>query len=349
MELLSAIDALNWIAEDGARGARGTARGDASLADDGIGARARVAYEPYGVDRRDRRRQRAVRTAARPDRGRAAGGQRRRVQARRAARAWPARRSCACWAARVCRKGSWRSRTAARRSAWRSRGRPSARCCSRARPPSDERWRGNASRARSEVTVELGGKDAMLVLADADLRTRRGRRAVGGLRRRGAGARSGRAGVCRAGGRRAVRGAAGRARAGAVRGRSGGRAIAGRPARAGGPAGLRAPAGARERAGRGGGGAGRAAALRRPARPGAVRMLGRVLRARRRDGRDARDAPDARAAGRAGAGGRERSTRSSRRSRWRTTASTGWARRCGRPIAIAGRGSRASCTRAWSG
>ena len=59
-----------------------------------------------------------------------------------------------------------------------------------------------------EVTVELGGKDAMLVLADAHVARAVERRAVGGLRRRGAGARVGRARLRRARGLRALRGRA---------------------------------------------------------------------------------------------------------------------------------------------
>ena len=67
-----------------------------------------------------------------------------------------------------------------------------------------------------EVTVELGGKDAMLVLADAHLRARDRRRAVGGLRRRRTGA-----GIDRARVRARARSTSGSSRgSSAARGRS---------------------------------------------------------------------------------------------------------------------------------
>ena len=56
-----------------------------------------------------------------------------------------------------------------------------------------------------EVTVELGGKDAMLVLADAHVARAASGRAVGRMRRRGPGARRGRAHLRGPGGRRATR------------------------------------------------------------------------------------------------------------------------------------------------
>ncbi len=110
-----------------------------------------------------------------------------------------------------------------------------------------------------EVTVELGGKDAMLVLADAHVA-----RAASGALWAGCAGRARRGArwsgcTCEREVAERLPHAPGERRAGDARG--GPRA----PGRADRPAGLRAAPGARARAGRGGGRAGRAAALRRPA------------------------------------------------------------------------------------
>ena len=116
-----------------------------------------------------------------------------------------------------------------------------------------------------EVTVELGGKDAMLVLADAHLRAGGRRRAVGRVRRRRTGARLGRAHVRRA---RGLTSASSRGWSPA-HGRS---PSAIPPIRARRSARWPPCAGrARARAGRRRGRAGRAAALRRPGQPAGLR------------------------------------------------------------------------------
>ncbi len=154
--------------------------------------------------RRDRRRQRAVRAAARADRGSAAGGQRRRLQARRAAPAWRASGSRACWPARACRRGSCGSCTAAPTSASRSPSRRSSKILFTGSPAVGRVVARACVSREKEVTVELGGKDAMLVLADAHLPRAVAGALWAGLRRRRAGARLDRARVRRARGLRAL-------------------------------------------------------------------------------------------------------------------------------------------------
>ena len=197
-----------------------------------------------------------------------------------------------------------------------------------------------------EVTVELGGKDAMLVLADAHVSARRERSAVGGAAPAAGQARGSVERIyVERGALRALPHAPGERRARAAR------RGPGAPGRADGPAGLAAAPGARARAGRRRGGAGRAPALRRPAgaAAGGLRAERGVLRAGGAERGDARDARDARAAGRAGAGGDERRLAPIARSSSPTTATTASGPRCGPPIATAGCASRASCTPAWCG
>ena len=283
-----------------------------------IAKRARRRVRAVRDDRGDRGGQRAVRAAARADRGGAAGGQRGRVQARRRARAWRARRSCGCWRraglpeglVAIAHGGAQVGVALARAPVGKvlftgspAVGRAVAREC--------------VSRER-EVTVELGGKDAMLVLADADLA-----RAVDGALWAGcAGAGQARGAVERVYVAREVAepfmaGLVARARGLRVGDPSSDPRVQVGAAR------LRAAAGARERAGRRGGGAGRAAALRRPARrrrPGcagafyAPAVLTGVTHEMRLM-REPLDGP--------GAGGHRGRLGRARRSRWPTTASTG--------------------------
>ena len=80
LELLVAIDALKWVAQDGAGVLGGRRVGvHRSLS---LTKRARIAYEPYGVVGVIGAGQRAVRATARTDRGSAAGRQWSRLQAR---------------------------------------------------------------------------------------------------------------------------------------------------------------------------------------------------------------------------------------------------------------------------
>ncbi len=167
LELLAAIDALIWIADDGADvlGGRRVAI-NRSMA---IAKRARIAYEPYGVVG-------VIGAGSAPfaqPLGQIAGA----LLAGNGVVFKPAARACLAGeriarvlARAACPRGSCGSSMAAPMSASRWRRRRSTRFCSRARPPSGASSRGRACRARRRSTVELGGKDAMLVLADAHLR-----------------------------------------------------------------------------------------------------------------------------------------------------------------------------------
>ena len=167
LELLAAIDALMWIADDGADVLGGRRVGDQPLDVDRQARAHRLRALWRG--RRDRRRQRAVRAAARADRGGAAGGQRRRLQARRAG--LPGGRADRAGAGARRPAGGTRARRARRRRRRRGAGARAgrARSCSRARPAVGRVVARACVSREKEVTVELGGKDAMLVLADAHL------------------------------------------------------------------------------------------------------------------------------------------------------------------------------------
>ncbi len=293
MELLSAIDALHWIAQEGAEvlGERrvGTHR---SLT---IGARARVAYEPYGVIG-------VIGAGSAPfaqPLAQIAGA----LLAGNGVVVKPAARACLAGEAimRVIGRAGLPEGLVAIAHGGAQVGEALARA-----PVGKVLFTGSPTVGRAvarecvsretEVTVELGGKDAMLVLADADLPN-----AVAGALWAGcAGAGQARGAVERVYVARTlvepfVERLVARARAYAV-------GDPADPARADGTALLRASPAARERAGGRGARAGRHAALRwTDAVP--ARMHGRVVRAHRRDGRQSGDAPDARAAGRSGAGG----------------------------------------------
>ena len=270
LELLAAIDALIWIADDGAEvlGGRRVAV-SRSLA---LAKRARIAYEPYGVVG-------VIGAGSAPfaqPLGQIAGAllagngvvfkpaARAGLAGERIARVL-ARAGLPEGLVRIVHGGADAGVALAQAPVDKvlftgspAVGRVVARAC--------------VSREK-EVTVELGGKDAMLVLADAHLP-----RAVAGALWAGcAGAGQARGSVERVYVAREVaralpRGLVAR-RAGAARRRPR------RPARAGRAAGLRAPRRARRRAGRGGGRAGRAAALRRA---DAARRAARPARSTRR-------------------------------------------------------------------
>ena len=191
LELLAAIDALIWIADDGADvlgGRRVGVHRSMSLA-----KRARIAYEPYGVVG-------VIGAGSAPfaqPLGQIAGA----LLAGNGVAFKPAARAAS--GGRADRPGAGARRACPRGSCAIVHGGAEA-GVALARAPVDkilftgspavgrEVARACVSREK-EVTVELGGKDAMLVLADAHLAARRRRRAVGGLRRRRPGARLGRA------------------------------------------------------------------------------------------------------------------------------------------------------------
>ena len=339
LELLPAIDALIWIADDGAKvlgGRRVGIHRSMSLA-----RRARIAYEPYGVIG-------VIGAGSAPfaqPLGQIAGA----LLAGNGVVFKPAARACltAERIARVLARADLPEGLVALAHGDAQVGvalaqAPVAKVLFTGSPAvGREVARACVSREK-EVTVELGGKDAMLVLADCNL----ARAAEGALWAGCAGAGQARGAVERVYVAREVSerftAAARRRRAGARRRRP--RAGAGTQV---------GPLASRRRLEHVGelveeavaqgatlhcGGPGLAGGLRR-----------RVLRARGDHRRDARDAADARADRRPGAGGRRRSTRSRRRSRWPTTASTVSARRCGRATATGACGSPASCTRGWCG
>jgi acyl-CoA reductase-like NAD-dependent aldehyde dehydrogenase len=244
LELLAAIDALIWIAQDGADVLGGRRVGiHRSMS---IAKRARIAYEPYGVVG-------VIGAGSAPfaqPLGQIAGAllagngvafkpaERAGLAGERIARVL-ARADLPEGLVRIVHGGAGTGVALAQAPVDKILftgspviGREVARAC--------------VSR-ETEVTVELGGKDAMLVLADAQL----DHAAAGALW----------AGCAGAGGRRAVSETTVEGRRRAPGRRPGGPPRPGRAARLGAPG--RAP----ERAGGGGGGAGGGAALRRPGEP----------------------------------------------------------------------------------
>ena len=201
LELLAAIDALMWIAQDG-EDTLGGRRVGISRSMSPV-KRARIAYEPYGVVG-------VIGAGSAPfaqPLGQIAGA----LLAGNAVVFKPA--------ARACLAGERIARILARAGLPEglvriAHGGPDvgiALAQSRAEKilftgsPAVGRVVARACVSREkEVTVELGGKDAMLVLADAHLNRGGRRRAVGGMRGRGTGARSGRADLRRTRGLRAV-------------------------------------------------------------------------------------------------------------------------------------------------
>ena len=280
LELLPAIDALIWIAEDGAKvlGSRrvGIHR-SMSLA-----RRARIAYEPYGVIG-------VIGAGSAPfaqPLGQIAGA----LLAGNGVVFKPAARACltAERIARVLARADLPEGLVALAHGDAEVGvalakAPVAKVLFTGSPAVGREVAREAVSREKEVTVELGGKDAMLVLADCNV----ARAAEGALWAGCAGAGQARGAVERV---YVTREIAERFEARLV---SGAAALTvgdpEQPGDAGGTARLAAAAGARARAGGGCGGAGRAAAWRRPGLPRG--MLGRVLHAggaERGDGRDAR-------------------------------------------------------------
>src|SRR5580693_3293165 len=285
LELLAAIDALKWVAQDGARVLGGRSVGvHRSLF---LTKRARIAYEPYGVVG-------VIGAGSAPfaqPLGQIAGAllagngvvfkpaPRARLTGERIARVL-ARAGLPEGLVRVVHGGAdvgLELARAGRQAAVHRLARDRTGGGARVRLPRE----GGRRRAGGQ------GRDAR-----ARRRARRAGRggcAVGGVRGGGTGARRGRAHLRRAGGERATARATRRGRA-----RDRRRRPARGSGRADGPAGLHAPRRARARAGGGGCSAGRHPALRRT-------VGRRLLRAHGAHGRDARDAADARASRRSGA------------------------------------------------
>ena len=211
---------------------------------------------------------------------------------------WRASGSRGCSRARDCRRGSCGSSTAAPRSAWRSRRRPSTRSCSPARRPSGAWSRARACRARRRSRSSSAARTRCSCSP-----TRTCARAVAGALWAGcAGAGQARGSIERV---YVAREVYERFLAGLVARRAGAhRRRPVRPARAGRPARLRAPRRAR-----------RARSSTRPSPQGARLHCGGPVSPPGCEagsfyapavitGVDARDAPDARADRRTGAGGR---------------------------------------------
>ena len=175
MELLPAVETLQWLAEHGPADPR--RRADRLLAH--ASTRQARALDLRAARRRRRARPggRAVRHAAGRRRRRADGRQRRRPQALAARARWRASGSRASSPAPGCPRACCASCTATPTSAARSSRRPrSPRCASRARRAPGARSARPARAALKRSVLELGGKDAMLVLR----RRRTSRRAARG-------------------------------------------------------------------------------------------------------------------------------------------------------------------------
>ena len=337
MELLPAIETLQWLAEHGP-GILGR-RADPLLAHAAPGQARALELRAAGRRRRARPGGRAVRHAAGRRRGRADGRQRRRAQALAARCRWAASGSRASSPAPGCPRGCCASSTATPTPAPRSSTRPWPRCASPARRAPGARSARRARAALKRAVLELGGKDAMLVLADADVAARGPRRGVGGVRQRRPVRRQRRARdrACArsttASSPAVVRGgaAAARRRPGAIR-----RRRSARSSPASGAERVRAlvdeavAAGATLHCG--------GARRGRPLRAGRAHR-----RRRRRCGSRARRCP-ARSLVVEAVGTEERGDRARQRGR-----RSGSARRCGRPTATRARASPASCGSGWCG
>ena len=183
MELLPAVETLQWLAEEGPRilaGERDRVLAhpapDQARALDLRAARRRRRARPGG---------RAVRHAAGRRRRRADGRQRRRPQALAARARSRASASRASSPAPGCPRACCASSTATPTSAARSSRRPrSPRCASPARRRAGRAVGEACARGLKRSVLELGGKDAMLVLADANVAARGARRGLGGVRER---------------------------------------------------------------------------------------------------------------------------------------------------------------------
>ncbi len=339
LELLAAIDALKWVAEDGAEVLSARRVGiNRSLT---IAKRARIAFEPYGVVG-------VIGAGSAPfaqPLGQIAGA----LLAGNGVVFKPA--------ARACLAGERIARVLARAGLPEGlvrivHGGADVGVALAQAPVSKVLFTGSPAVGRvvaracvsreKEVTVELGGKDAMLVLADAHLR-----RAIAGALWAGcAGAGQARGSIERV---YVVREVYERFLAGLV---GGARAL-----RVGDPADPRVQVGPLASARR----AEHVSALVEDAlaqrRPAALRRAGQPAGLRRRlllrARGDHRGEPPRCASCASRSTGRcwssSRSTRSTRRSPPPTTATTASAPPSGRPTATRGCGSRASCTRAWSG
>ncbi len=167
LELLPAIDALIWIADDGAEVLGGRRVGISRWM--AIAKRARVAYEPFGVVGVIGAGSRAVRATARADRGRAA---------------WPATASPSSPPRAPPSPASAIGRVLARAGLPEGLVRiahggadvgialaksPVEKILFTGSPAVGRVVAGEGVAREKEVTVELGGKDALLVLADARL------------------------------------------------------------------------------------------------------------------------------------------------------------------------------------
>ena len=217
LELLPAIDALIWIADDGATVLGGRRVGvNRSMS---IAKRARVAYEPYGVVG-------VIGAGSAPfaqPLGQIAGA----LLAGNGVAFKPAARA-ALAGERIMRvlaraglpEGLVRIAHGGADVGIALAQSPVEKILFTGSPAVGRVVAGAGVSREKEVTVELGGKDAMLVLADARLAARGRRRALGRLRGRRPGARRGRARVRRARDLRALRRCARERRRSAARRRS---------------------------------------------------------------------------------------------------------------------------------